>query len=150
MTTTRRTASQTRSRSFLKVMLASLVVFSACNRLLEVSSPGNLTADQLNDPKMAPVLEVGMLADFECAFQGYAYTSSVLTGEFDGTITARADLIWYNRVVDVDLTSGTLACTTTGGAFLPLQISRFQAQELYRLVKSFPAVDSDVHGAVFS
>jgi starch-binding outer membrane protein, SusD/RagB family len=133
MTTTTR-------RGLLHVTLAcALLGAGACDGLLDVSSPGNLTAEQLQDPKMAPVLEIGMLADFECAFQGYAYTSSVLSGEFDGTITARADLIWYNRVVDVDLTSGLLGCTVTGGAFLPLQVARFQAQELHRLVKSFPA-----------
>ncbi len=127
-------------RGLLHATLAcALIGATACDGLLDVASPGNLTAEQLQDPKMAPVLRVGMLADFECAWQGYAYTASVLSGEFDGTITARADLIWYNRVVDVDLTSGTLNCTTTGGAFLPLQVSRFQAQELYRLVSGFPA-----------
>jgi hypothetical protein len=127
-------------RTLVRLMLAGALASSAaCDNLLEVSSPGNLTAEQLEDPKMAPVLQIGMIADFECAFQGYAYTASILAGEFDGVITARADLIWFNRVVDVDLTSGNLACTTTGGAYLPLQIARFQAQQLYRLVKSFPA-----------
>lgn len=131
---------QERARPFLKATLTgTLVGLMACEGLLEVNSPGNLTAEQLQDAKMAAVLQTGMLADFECAWQGYAYTASVLSGEFDGTITARADLIWYNRVVDVDLTSGTVPCTTTGGAFLPLQTARFQAKELYKLVKSLPA-----------
>src|SRR5439155_11050738 len=128
---TRRRAILTHVPSWLKaIMVGTFGGLCACDSLLKVSSPGNLTAEQLNDAKMAPVLQTGMLADFECAFQGYAYTSSVLTGEFDGTITARADLIWYNRVIDIDLTSGTITCTATGGAFLPLQTARFQAQTL--------------------
>lgn len=138
--TTRRNSMHAQVRPIVKAILVGMLAgVVACDNLLEINSPGNLTAEQLNDPKMAPVLQIGMLADFECAFQGYAYTSSVLSGEFDGTITARADLIWYNRVIDVDLTSGTVSCTTTGGAFLPLQTARFQAQTLHRLVKSLPA-----------
>jgi hypothetical protein len=127
------------------VMVAWTVVgLSACDNLLKVTSPGALTAAQANNPTLAPVLEIGMLADFECAFQGYAYTSSELTNEFDGEITAAADLLWYNHVVDLDATSGTLSCTVSGGAFLPLQTARFDAQNLYQVVKSAPAgiVDS--------
>jgi hypothetical protein len=136
----RRGAFPGRATALLKaaMVVGAVLGANACEDLLQVDLPGRLPADRLNDPAMVPVLEVGMLADFECAFQSYAYTGSVLTVEFENTITARAELLWFNRVESLNDVSGTLNCTATGGAYLPLHTARFQAEDLYSLVEELP------------
>jgi starch-binding outer membrane protein, SusD/RagB family len=111
---------------------------SACDSLLDVELPGRLDADRLGDPSMIEVLKVGMLSDFECAFQGYALTSSVLTQEYYNSVTARAQLLWANRVPPLIDVAGDLSCTNVGGAYRPLHTARFQAEDLFTRARSFP------------
>jgi starch-binding outer membrane protein, SusD/RagB family len=123
----------------MKVAALTLILGAvACDTLLEVDLPGRIEADRLEDPRLVPVLLTGTLSDFECAFQGYAVTSSVLTKEFIGASTARATNIWLARLVAVNETSGTTGCTGIGGAYRPLHTARFQGEDLFARIQRFP------------
>src|SRR5450759_65091 len=55
---------------------------TACNSLLDVTMPGRVTADALNDPAMAPVLEATAIQNFQCAFASWVATAGVMSGEY--------------------------------------------------------------------
>lgn len=122
-------------------MTLTIVMGSGCDKLLEVELPGRLESSKLDDPSMVPVLQIGMISDFECAFQGYSMTSSVLTQEYINAVTARAPLLWAQRVESLADVAGYLGCEQVGGAYLPLQTARFQAQELYARAESFSTTE---------
>ena len=42
---------------------------TACNSLLDVTTPGRVAAETLNDPSMAVVLESAAMQQFQCAFE---------------------------------------------------------------------------------
>ena len=55
----------------LLLALAPLTACGALDTLLEAELPGQVVADDLNDPLLAPTLVAGAQADFECGFQGH-------------------------------------------------------------------------------
>lgn len=125
--------------SYKVVLVAALIGASACENLLEVDLPGRLPADRLDDPNMVSALTVGMLSDFECAFQGHALTGSILSEEFEYVgAGGRAILVWVNRVPIINDQSHEISCPNVGGAYLPLHTARFQAEDLYQRVEGFP------------
>ena len=57
--------------------IAALVVgVTACESMLDVELPGNLTEEDLYQPESAEILVSSFIADFECAFSMYAATMS--------------------------------------------------------------------------
>jgi hypothetical protein len=68
----------------IRVALGAFVVagLGACDSLLEVELPGNLTEDDLYQPESAEILVNSAIADFECAYSMY---SAVMSGAEDAT-----------------------------------------------------------------
>lgn len=127
--------------AFLKASIVAGMALcaTACDGLLDVELPGRLNADRLDDPGMVDVLRVGMLADFECAFQGHALTGSILSEEiYYVGAGGRATLIWVNRLPVIADQNHDIDCEDVGGVYLPLQTARFQAEDLYARVEAFP------------
>ncbi|MGD2046266.1 MAG: hypothetical protein PVJ80_16060 [Gemmatimonadota bacterium] len=58
------------------LLAATVVGLSACDSLLEVELPGNLTEDDLYQPQSAEILINSAIADFECSFSMYTATMS--------------------------------------------------------------------------
>ncbi|MSR21752.1 MAG: hypothetical protein EXR91_12400 [Gemmatimonadetes bacterium] len=67
-------------RSALGALL--VVALGACDSMLEVELPGNLTEDDLYLPASAEILVNSAIADFECAFSMY---TAVMSGAEDAT-----------------------------------------------------------------
>jgi hypothetical protein len=76
----RRSLGRARFRSSLGALL--VVTLGACESLLEVELPGNLTEDDLYQPESAEILVNSAIADFECAFSMY---TAVFSGAEDAT-----------------------------------------------------------------
>ena len=121
------------------VVAGTVVGVSACDSLLEVDLPSRLPADRLDDPGMVPVLMVGMLSDFECAFQANAVTGSILSEEFEYVgAGGRATLVWVNRLPVIADQNHSIGCQSVGGVYLPLHTARFQGEDLFTRVQGFP------------
>lgn len=58
------------------VVLALALTLGACETLLEVELPGNLTEEDLYQPESAQILINSVIADFECSFSMYTATMS--------------------------------------------------------------------------
>jgi hypothetical protein len=57
-------------------MGAAILTIGACDSLLEVKVPGNLTADDLFTPVSAPIIINSIIADFECSWSMRSATTS--------------------------------------------------------------------------
>ena len=114
----------------------------AARGCLEVQSPLQVPAEDLNDPKKAPVLALSVQADFECAFANYAAITAALTDEFataappaNSQIDARSP-----RVLGDGQNTGCNDVTLNGASnqwYVPLQTARLQAEENYRRILGF-------------
>lgn len=124
------------------VGLALALVFGgACDSLLEVDLPGQVSGEALGDPGLAPILVSGAIADFECAYAVYVARTGLLTGEFITSAGWRA----INEVAArlVGLADGG-SCeddqsspdTPTYG---PLHRARFQAEDAYSRITEWSA-----------
>jgi len=73
-----------RGRLIVRSLLSAVVglTLGACESLLEVSLPGNLTEDDLFQPASAEILVNSAIADFECAFSMY---TAIVSGSEDST-----------------------------------------------------------------
>lgn len=123
---------------------AVLLVAAGCDGLLDVELPGRVPVETLDNPAMAETLVLGVVADFECAFNEYVHGSAVFTNEL---ITST---IWnvYNRMSSRDLTidefggTGCIGASSSAsfGLYRPLQTARFQAEDVYSRVAGFEGV----------
>jgi len=95
------------------------------------------------DPKLAPVLVQGAIADFECAYANYIAATGLLTDELLDSTGWIAVTMWDQRRIFPDNANlGTAGCTTLGyGIFTPLQTARFQANDAYERISNFSDAD---------
>ncbi len=119
-------------KSFLNAVsaLSFAVWMTACNNALAVDNPGRVSADALNDPAMAPVLEATAIQNFQCAFASWVSTAGVMSGEYLVSNNLVASNLWGWRGVEILTAPGTCATTRTPtdlGFYTPLQYARFTA-----------------------
>jgi starch-binding outer membrane protein, SusD/RagB family len=136
-------APRSRSRLGLGVGLGLVLLTGAtgCDSLLEVSNPGAVQAEDLNNPGLAATLVNSALGHYECALTSYIVSVSLLSAE---TINASSWLDinpWGWRGMELQTTTGGCATgrNSTGlGAYTALQQARFMAEDAGRLISGFP------------
>lgn len=127
------------------LMLAMLVLLTACDSLLDVNLPGIVEAeDALTDPANAPVMVNGALGEFECAYPQYIISSGIISHELrvSGIIG-----VWQNwgalrdvsRNDEGNCTAGRTA--TSVGFFAPLSRARVMAEDGYERISGFTAAE---------
>jgi len=133
-------APRSRSRLGLGLGLFLLSGVAGCDSLLEVTNPGAVQADDLNNPALALTLVNSALGHYECALSSYIVSVSVLSAE---TINASSWLNinpWGWRGVELETTTGTCATARNAsnlGAYTALQQARFMAEDAGRLISGY-------------
>jgi hypothetical protein len=122
-------------------LLASTL--TACDGLLDVELPGDVTEDALDDPALAEILVNSVVADFECAYNNYTFASATHSDEMWHSSGNLSNRNWGQRRITPDFAnyvSGT--CGGAGfGLWTTLHTARFQAEDIYRRVAEFAEVD---------
>lgn len=119
---------------------ATVVITTACDRLLSVDNPANVPIDALADPGLMPTLESGALGTFQCAFANYIPTVGVLSGEYWSSSNFVDSHPWeWRGVVQIKGAGGSCAGrnATSLGFYTPMQQARFQLEDLYKRASEF-------------
>ena len=121
--------------------LSLIVVFTtACDSLLEVDLPGQLTDTDLDNPALAEVLVRSVRSDFDCAMSIYAWTGGLWANELlYGGVGSRIRLTQL-RSREIE----TFVQTDCEGAefppvYLPFQTVRFTAEDAISRIGGFEA-----------
>ena len=126
-------------RHRIAVPMMFLTTLAGCDSLLDVTLPGQLLDEDLNDPRLAETLVLGAQASFECAYSQHAQITAVWSEELlnQGTLNTR---IQVERRSSFVRRYGSADCTSSDppGIWLGLQISRSEADEALRRIEGFP------------
>jgi hypothetical protein len=116
---------------------------TACENLLEVELPGDVTEDALDDPALADILVNSVIADFECAYNNYNFGASVHSDEMwhsSGNLNNRN---WGQR--KITSTFGeyvTGSCGGNGfGMWTNMHKARFQSEDVFDRITGFEGIE---------
>ena len=112
--------------------LAFAATTTACSNVLAVDNPGRVTAEALNDPAMAPILQATAIGNFQCAFGSWVSTAGVMSGEYLIANNLVNSNLWGWRGVEILTAPGGCANSRTAtdlGFYTPLQTARFTAED---------------------
>jgi hypothetical protein len=116
---------------------------TACESLLEVELPGNVTEEALDDPALADILVNSVIADFECAYNNYNFGASAHSDEMwhsSGNVSHRN---WGQR--KITSTFGeyvTGSCGGNGfGMWTNLHKARFQSEDVFERITGFAGIE---------
>lgn len=106
--------------ALLGVLALGLSV-GACDSLLEVEAPGDVDANDMDNPENAGLLVTGAIADFDCALNAYIVNGGLLGNELrDASFTA-ARFPLDARTIDAASPYGVNACNSSpAGIYRPL------------------------------
>jgi starch-binding outer membrane protein, SusD/RagB family len=115
-----------------------------CDSILEVSTPGAVAEEDLNDPQLAETLVNSALGRFECAVTQYGIATGVLAWEFWTSSNFRVMNAWSQRIDGARESGG--GCSTSRGsvgmsAFFALQQARTQSEDAYERISTFSDAD---------
>ncbi len=135
-----------RSRAFLVVGAVALALAAtACNDILKVELPGRIPVGLLNDPTAAPTLAASVVADFECAFSTYVNSTSTISDQFLGASGSLQAENWgTKKISENDATNERYQCGQGYGGYTPLQIARFQADDISTRLDGWTDVEAEV------
>ena len=144
-------------RRFRKVpgllLLLSIVVAGAgcdsLDRLLEVELPGQVAAEDLDNPAFARTLVVSAQGDFECAFSNHVWAQAIWTTDFWVAGFTRTQNIVSLRDLAVLPLSGlgsagnqpTCRQTNPPPLYMPFHTARVQAAQAIRFIEGFDQAD---------
>lgn len=121
----------TRRRAAVMLALPLLLAAGACNDFLSVQNPGAIEEPDVNNPAYAGLLVNGVIGEFQPAFTSVAMYSGVFTDEL-------ASFHGFYENLDMDVRQvGASNGTYAGGVYAPLQSSRFLADSVAGLLRSF-------------
>jgi starch-binding outer membrane protein, SusD/RagB family len=112
----------------------------ACDSLLEVEMPGQMTEDQLLQPQMAEMMVTGAIAGFECAHVSHILGAAGITHEYLDASGWTTWMAFANRQIEASEGAvNTSGCSGERGfgIFRPLQTARFQAEQAYEAIRDF-------------
>ena len=116
---------------------------TACENLLEVELPGDVTEEALDDPALADILVNSVIADFECAYNNYNFGASAHSDEMwhsSGNLSHRN---WGQR--KITSTFGeyvTGSCGGNGfGMWTNLHKARFQSEDVFERITAFEGIE---------
>lgn len=116
---------------------------TACDGLLEVDLPGSVTADILDDPRMATTMFYGAIGELECAFDQYVSRTAVISGEIEHSSGLVEHSTWGRRAIN-DRHGGyaNSNCGSNSALFTPLQTARFVSKDLQDRIENDWPVDA--------
>src|SRR5438094_9119620 len=122
------------------LLCSSLVLQTACKGILDVTLPGKVTSDALNNPLQARVLANGVVLDFECAWSNYVTATNALSDQLVNGSQQGVSSEWYLRNVLQDDVALLTNCDGATGLFpyATLQIARTDASTMYTIIHGFP------------
>ncbi|MFC1659920.1 RagB/SusD family nutrient uptake outer membrane protein [Gemmatimonadota bacterium] len=125
-------------------LLAVFVAGCDLNRLLDVSDPSRLLAEDVETPAQAGSLMNGLESDFLCAFGSYVQVTADLSDEFEDT-NSQGDSWTLDRRRPEDVNSwGDNDCTARlPSAYVPASRARWVADNLVHLLESWTDEEVD-------
>lgn len=122
-------------------MLAFAVgTFAACDGLLDVELPGQVTEPLLWTPDQAPLVVNSAIASLECSFS--AFVSMEGGNNDDAFINVIAWTPWGSSAYrTAPTTTSCFPAYNNGGWWSPLQAGRYMGEEAYRRIDEWPAAD---------
>jgi starch-binding outer membrane protein, SusD/RagB family len=117
-------------------------VLGACDSLLEVENPGAVEAADLENPQLAGTIVNSALGQFECAYNSYVVSTSLLADEMINSSSWLNINPWGWRGVELETIDGSCpgGRDATGlGAYTPLQQAVYLTTDGTRLIEGFPA-----------
>lgn len=96
----------------LAAALGAVTMLGACSSMLDVTNPGAITQDNLNDPVMIPAIVNGVIGEFQPAFDNAALDGGLFTDEL---------ISLFTTVSTVDLRN---IDPSSSGAYVSLQRTR--------------------------
>ena len=131
----------------LAVAVLSLSL-GACESLLDVDLPGNLTEDALRDPALAEVLVTSVVGDFECGFVDYMRYPGQWFEESQNSSQSRPDALAGLR----SQLTGVYAdpCSSgTGPIWTTIQVPRQQAQRAVDFIRAMTFTPTNLPDTTF-
>jgi hypothetical protein len=123
---------RTMGTACIGLALASGLLLTACQGVLDVSLPGSVEASALDAPSLAPTLVDGAQADFECAFTQYVESTALWSNEVLNASGGAEVVGWSARFTRPEAGNSTCPTATSNRGqftpYLPLQIARGQAE----------------------
>jgi hypothetical protein len=137
-----------RSRTGLAFLGAVLAVaaLTACDSLLDVSSPSRVPASQIETPANAVLLANGAIGDFECALGAFIVVGGELTDELEDATATAARWVYDKRSVPTDQQNYALNDCDAEGTYVPINRARESADNLLRILTA--ASDSEMPSGV--
>jgi hypothetical protein len=129
---------KTRRRGPLSGPLAAAVFalsLGACESLLEVDLPGNLTEDALRDPALAEVLVTSVVGDFECGFVDYMRFPGQWFEESQNSSQSRPDALSGLRSQLVGVYADPCS-SGTGPIWTTIQVPRQNARRAVEFIRA--------------
>jgi len=120
----------------------ALVFVWGCDGLLEVDIPGDVSAADLNDAALAPVLVRGAQSDFDCALGNYVFTLGLWTADLNIATGARGHYEAATRSPDW-FRSASGACSGDLNIMLPLHTARIQAVSAIDIISALDNVPNE-------
>lgn len=110
------------------ILALAIGATGACDTLLEVELPGDITGDELNDPSMADIWRLSAMGRAECAIQAYIHWDD-------------NDDVWWRGIGYQggaweyrDQPNTVTTCGRTGssyGWYVPIQVARAENERVY-------------------
>ena len=131
-----KTRGRTGNRWLLLAAMVPLLAFTtACDNLLDVSVPGFVTVDALDDPDLAETLVLSAVGDFECGFVDYMRYPGQWYELFLNTSGSRPDGLSGVRSALVDVYADP--CDSgTGPVWSTMQLPRQQAKRAINYIEN--------------
>ena len=130
-------------------MVVPLMIFALGCDILDVANPGQINAEDLEDPGLAETLVLGAQGDFECFFTNWIDVIALWTGDLDNSQSRRdGDLVSQRHPSVFDIEGGEDCrgrATSIGG--LPGHTARIQADSAMVRIAAFP--DAEVPDKTF-
>src|SRR5690625_4609647 len=95
-------------RRYAAVVLG-LFLFTGCDGLLEVTNPGSVEEDDLDNPTLAATIVNSALGQFECAYTSYVASTGILSQEFIDASNWAALNGWGQRGLQLETIAGSCA-----------------------------------------
>lgn len=140
--------SSTSRGPLLAGLLSLSLVAAGCDGLLDVSIPGAVAVDDLDNPALARTQVVAALGEFECSFGQFLLTAGVFTEEFRSSSSLRAINIWNSRLPDIEGVVGSCNTSRAEGGFgywAPMQTARRLAEDGYARISGFSPAEVPNH-----
>ncbi len=128
------------------VILGAGFGLGGCSGLLDVELPGQIPAEQINAPSLAPVLVRGVIGDLECAYSNYFAGASVHSDEWETSNSNVPLANWGERTIGADEDNYVVGSCADGGFGMHsvLHTARYQSEDVFRRLDAW--TDQEVSG----